>query len=52
MRADKPDKDYLGIVPDQHNEPVFVATNVKDHAVVGQDTGAAVWRGALRYTRF
>ena len=44
MRADKPDKDHLGIVPDQDNEPVFVAPDVKDHAVVGQETGTAVVR--------
>ena len=44
MRADKPDKDHLSIVPDQDNEPVCVATNVKDHPVVGEDTGAAVVR--------
>jgi len=44
MRADKPDKNHLCVVPDQHNEPVFVATNVKDHPVVREDTGAAVVR--------
>ena len=44
MRADKSDKDHLCIVPDHHNEPVFVATNVKDHPVIGEDTGAAVVR--------
>jgi hypothetical protein len=35
MRADKPDKDHLRVVPDQDNEPVFIATNVKDHALQG-----------------
>ena len=44
MRADKPDKNHLCVVPDQHNEPVFVATNIKDHSVVREDTGAAVMR--------
>jgi hypothetical protein len=44
MRADKPDKDHLRVVPDQDDEPVFIATNVKDRAVVGKDTGAAVVR--------
>ena len=49
MRADKPDKDHLRVVPDHHNEPVFVATNVKGHAVVREDTGAAVVRLDVRW---